>query len=543
MVNLRFGVGTPVMCNLGSSGWKLGRIIALHYREEHWDEGVTAPYQVIVEEDHALIYVPEDDKRFCREATVEDLRIIHRMDALAELPQELEHTIPRVSDSESQLESIHNPRHQGNNSYRNGLCHCCDKSPLNWSTVELYSEHYRCATRNKLPVTRQMFDLGTVQVGETVSHYLEESIQARGGFLQSPTLTRLPPGLSFSDKGTLSGTIRFDPHRDQSYRVDFVAVSTVGWNEPNVGLIRIEVSFTVEGNHSPDGFDLEAFTQEQQGASAAANNILQNLITSWNQWEQGILDNRETCNRMLTDLRQLRDLLEQHPRLEGGFWWAQLGGFHMNVHKLLENTLFECELYLGHALTFGNPEIRQSAEINLKGCYHKRLLEAARFMWIDGVELMMRGKWIEAAEKLRLAALKKDGWGWAINYGDIWFSESAARLIIDVEYRIGLDYDDHSGERLSEAAQLLEKGRNRSEEGGIGPQGHPWAVEIGASIDQLKQIKDDQSELVKWLEEFKLRTVYWCAQILGGAPPFPPKPRPRKDDTVTLLRNLPKYND
>ena len=61
----------------------------------------------------------------------------------------------------------------------------------------------------------------------------------------------------------------------------------------NVGLIRIEVSFTVEGNHSPDGFDLEAFTQEQQGASAAANNILQNLITSWNQWEQGILDNRE----------------------------------------------------------------------------------------------------------------------------------------------------------------------------------------------------------------------------------------------------------
>ena len=164
---------------MGSSGWKLGVIIALHYREEHWDEGVTAPYQVIVEEDHALIYVPEDDNRFCREATVEDLRIIHRMDALAELPQELEHTIPRVSDSESQLESIHNPRHQGNNSYRNGLCHCCDKSPRNWSTVELYSEHYRCATRNKLPVTRQMFDLGTVQVGETVSHYLEESIQAR----------------------------------------------------------------------------------------------------------------------------------------------------------------------------------------------------------------------------------------------------------------------------------------------------------------------------------------------------------------------------
>ena len=80
----------------------------------------------------------------------------------------------------------------------------------------------------------------------------------------------------------------------------------------------------------------------------------------------------------------------------------------MNVHKLLENTLFECELYLGHALTFMQPEIRQSAEINLKGCYHKRLLETTRFMWIDGVRLMMRGKWI-GHQKLRLAG-SEEGW-------------------------------------------------------------------------------------------------------------------------------------
>ena len=125
-----------------------------------------------LEEDHALIYVPEDDSRYCREATVEDLRIIHRMDALAELPLELEHTVSGSSGSDPHLESTHNPRYQGNNSYRNGLCHCCDKSPPNWSTVELYSEHYRCATRNKLPVTRHMFDLGTVQVGDTVNHSL-----------------------------------------------------------------------------------------------------------------------------------------------------------------------------------------------------------------------------------------------------------------------------------------------------------------------------------------------------------------------------------
>ena len=33
---LRFGVGDLVMCNLGPDGWKLGRVVALHYREDHW---------------------------------------------------------------------------------------------------------------------------------------------------------------------------------------------------------------------------------------------------------------------------------------------------------------------------------------------------------------------------------------------------------------------------------------------------------------------------------------------------------------------------
>ena len=64
--NFRFQVGAAVMCNLGSSGWKLGRIIALHYREDHWPAEMDAPYQVALEADHALIYVPEDDPAYCR---------------------------------------------------------------------------------------------------------------------------------------------------------------------------------------------------------------------------------------------------------------------------------------------------------------------------------------------------------------------------------------------------------------------------------------------------------------------------------------------
>ena len=79
---LRFEVGTFVMCNMGG-GRKLGRVIALHYREEGWPPGQVAPYQVALEGDHSLIFVPEDDERYCRQATEVDMRIERNVDALA----------------------------------------------------------------------------------------------------------------------------------------------------------------------------------------------------------------------------------------------------------------------------------------------------------------------------------------------------------------------------------------------------------------------------------------------------------------------------
>jgi hypothetical protein len=44
-------------------------------------------------------------------------------------------------------------------------------------------------------------------------------------------------------------------------------------------------------------------------------------------------------------------------------------------------------------------------------------------------------------------------------------------------------------------------------------------------------------------EALKSRTAYWCAQVLGGAAPFPPKPRPRLEDATALVRRLPGHND
>ncbi len=551
MSDFRFEVGTAVMCNLGQRGWKLGRIIALHYREDHWPAEREAPYQVALEADHALIYVPEDDARYCREATREDLRIARRLDALAALTPSPEETEPEPEPigtgaaMGAQLGCAGGTAQPGSPDYRAGRCHCCHCCPRNWSCTELYSEHYRCAARNGLRVTRRAVDLGTVRVGDSLHHPAGEGPPSKGGFMQCPTLVRLPPGVRFSDDGALVGKVRFDPHRDAAYRVEFVAVSTADWDDAAVGIVRLEITFVVEGNQPPDGFYVDAFKREQQRARAAAKRTLRDLGNAWERWEWGELGHRETCDRMCALLRRLRELLELHPRLDGGRWWVQLGGFHMNVHKLLENTLFECELYLGHALTFGDAEVRRLAEQNLEGCYQKRLLEAARFMWIDGVKQMMRGEWAAAAETLRLAAAKKDGWGWAVNYGDIWLSESAARLVHGAELAARNGAEDSDGARwISEAARLLERGVARADEGRIfGPGGHPWASEIDEALAAYHSLQDSGSDTADWLEALKLRTAYWCAQVLGGAPPFPPKPRPRLEDAAALVGRLPRHND
>ncbi|MEM6473282.1 MAG: hypothetical protein AAF802_27220 [Planctomycetota bacterium] len=544
MSGFRFGVGDFVMCNLGANGWKLGRVIALRYREDHWPDGQHAPYQVALEEDHDLIYVPEDDDRYCRQVTREDLRITSRMDALASLPEDMED--PRVSeiadldaDSGIPLGCSESNAMSRTDGYRDGRCRCCDCCPRNWSSVELYSEHYRCAERTGLKVTRHAIDLGTVRVGDAFSHHGGEGLPSEEGFMQCPTLVRLPPGVRFFDNGSLEGRLRFDPHRDAAYRVEFVAVSTARWNDPSIGIVRLEVSFEVEGNEPPDEFDLDDFTRKQQRATDSADRMLRELNQTWEQWELGRLSNGDTCDRMCDCLLRLRTLLETNPRLDGGRWWAQLGGYHMNVHKLLENALFECELYLGHALTFGDAEVRYWAERNLEGCYQKRLLEAARFMWIEGCEQMMRGDWSKAAETLRLAAAKKDGWGWAVNFGDIWFSESAARLVHGIELAASDPADGEAAKWIDDAARLLDQGVARTNEADFfGNDGHPWAVELVAALNSYRRRNEDGLELSEQLDLLKQRTLYWCAQILAGATPFPPKPRPRREDAAQLVQRL-----
>ncbi|MEM9016502.1 MAG: hypothetical protein AAGC68_05775 [Verrucomicrobiota bacterium] len=552
MSELRFEIGTAVMCNLGPNGWKLGQIIAQHYREDHWPAEQVAPYQVLLENDEMLIYVPEDDDRYCRAAANEELRMARRPDALAALPVDPKvtgsETVPkpnRMGSAEPQLRCDGVPTEPGTAGYRGGRCYCCESCPRSWSAVELYSEHYRCAERNGLAVTRRHVDLGTVCIGESVHYAPSDILPCHEGFLQCPMLVRLPPGLRFSDDGTLTGKVQFDPHRKADYRVDFVAVSTASWNDEEVGIVRLEITFLVEGNEPPVGFDLKAFQREQEQASEKALGILRDIGDTWERWELGELDNSDTCDEMLVNLGRLRELCESHPRLDRGRYWAHLGGYHMNVHKLLENALFECELYLGYALTVEDAGVRHYAEANLEGCYQKRLIESARFLWIDGVQQMMRGEWATAASTLQNATAQKDGWGWAVNFGDIWFTESAARLVHGAELlaRSKINKRKEGAQWIAEATRLLELGEERTEEAQFfGPEGHPWAVEIGEALATFQSLLDRGASSADWLAAFQERTTYWCAHILSGTAPFPPKPRPRREDAVDLVRRLPDHN-
>ena len=214
----------------------------------------------------------------------------------------------------------------------------------------------------------------------------------------------------------------------------------------------------------------------------------------------------------------------------------------MNVHKLLENTLFECELYLGYALTFGDDDVRFYAEQNLNGCYQKRLLETARFMWYDGIELMLQSEWTAAIETFRPAYAKKEGWGWAVNYGDIWLSEAVAMMIQGAESDINTT-NVNEIEWIDKASKLINKALFRATDSGVfGPGGHPWISEVNSALESYKQLISAGEDCSEWLQELKSRTIYWCSQVLAAVFPLPPQARLRLASESDLIANLPGHN-
>jgi len=60
--DLRFGVGSPVECQLGTQSWAKGIVVKLCY----WAGRSMCPYQVKLDDDGSLVYAPRDEAKFIR---------------------------------------------------------------------------------------------------------------------------------------------------------------------------------------------------------------------------------------------------------------------------------------------------------------------------------------------------------------------------------------------------------------------------------------------------------------------------------------------
>lgn len=399
----------------------------------------------------------------------------------------------------------------------------------------------------------QEADLGEIRVGETLSWSppsptpgLNNNITRREGYLQCASFPSLPPGLHFADDGSLSGVISHDRSIERpEYDVQFFAVSTAQWQSGRVA--RLLVRFRVTGNnvasksegsavkgmegaaaaiaaHAADATEgqVEERTQgaadnaAEDAATRAAHRALSLAFESYEQWSRQEQSHRQTIDTMTLHLSTLKMILDEHPRLGAGRFWGWLGGLHMNLHKLMENLLPECELYLGLALLFPDERVVSEAQRNLDGCLAKRQLEAAKFGWMRGMQHMLDGRWDEAERELLQAAGKKDGWGWGVNNGDIWIALGATQAL-----RQGQQQEEHltnsvGNIQLDEAEATLKLAAGRRAD-------HPWTLEALEAVKKARELISSQSsdDLVQWREDFQTETHNWCRALLKQVAPKP----------------------
>ena len=138
---------------------------------------------------------------------------------------------------------------------------------------------------------------------------------------------------------------------------------------------------------------------------------------------------------------------------------------------------------------------------------------------------------------------KKEGWGWAVNYGDIWLSEAVS--IINKGAKLSPNVVNQGDENwMIKASELIDRSYLRAKESGVfGPEGHPWISEVISALESYRILLDRHDDTTQWLEEFNERTVYWCSQVLAGVFPFPPKERTRLASASTLIEKLPGHNN
>ena len=108
-----------------------------------------------------------------------------------------------------------------------------------------------------------------------------------------------------------------------------------------------------------------------------------------------------------------------------------------------------------------------SLRANLDGCLSKRKLEAAKFVWMDGLIQVVaageEGSLLAAAALLRRANGLKEGWGWGVNHGDIALTLSSLDLVLLAESVSSGATEDATEQEawLAEAHEMLALAQSR----------------------------------------------------------------------------------
>ena len=332
------------------------------------------------------------------------------------------------------------PRH----GYRDGRCGGCECCPLRWSCLEMHSRGYRCAERTSVPVQNRMLSLapsGRWTVGDAV----EASLSDLPWTSLPKCHSYLPPGvhleLNASSDGTssvlsLRGTLGYDPTRPGEYSWDLEIDGVVGdGSSEQYTVQRVRGTVTVSNVAHERGKALEAEVNALASNDAKARAAGLAGFRAFEQYyNERSLSHERSVRHMYSSEQELASVLDDTPAVSGGIYWNWAGGLYMNLHKLLEDVLVDgCEHHFEQGLLYGpDDEVLRS---NLDGCFAKRLLESAKFMWLQALSHLADPKssmetLTASRQLLQHAAAVKDGWGWGVNNGDIHLSLASVRVLL-----------------------------------------------------------------------------------------------------------------
>ena len=351
-----------------------------------------------------------------------------------------------VDSNHSSLVGCDNPPPvKAGHGYRDGRCGGCECCPMRWSCLEMHSRGYSCPERIGVPVEDLAMSL--TPATWTVGDVIEASVSG----LRWRSLPRchsvLPPGLQLelntTDDSTsepallfLRGVLGYDPSRPDTYSWDLEIDGVVGnsnTEQYDVQRVRGTVVTIINAVHKRVQWiqaqeDLLVSNDAKARAAGVAG------FRAFEQYyNEHTLSHEHAVRRMYSSEQELVSVLDETPAVSAGIFWNWAGGLYMNLHKLLEDVLVSgCEHHFEQGLLYSpDDEILRS---NLDGCFAKRLLESAKFMWLAALQLLANTEastedLTECRQLLKAATTVKEGWGWGVNNGDIHLSLASVRIL------------------------------------------------------------------------------------------------------------------